>query len=85
MKITIESTDKIVELVGNDGGALCPARLWEGETDDGVPVFCFVTRIAPAIPEAELPGEIARRFGRALMETRAPSAVVAAFPARLIL
>jgi hypothetical protein len=40
MKITIESTTKIVELNG------VPARVWEGHTESGIPVHCFVTRIA---------------------------------------
>lgn len=84
MKITIESTDKVLELAGNDGGALVPARLWEGHTEDGTPVFCFVTRIAPAIPEP-LPPAIATRFARELMQTRAPSAMFTDFPTRLIL
>jgi hypothetical protein len=40
MKVTIESTSKIVELNG------VPARVWEGTTDSGIKVHCFVTRIA---------------------------------------
>lgn len=40
MKITIESTDKIVYLNG------IPARIWEGETASGICVHCFITRIA---------------------------------------
>lgn len=39
MKITIESTDKIVYLNG------IPARIWEGETASGICVHCFITRI----------------------------------------
>jgi hypothetical protein len=45
MKIIIESTDKIVELATRAGASM-PARLWEGTTEDGVPVYCFITRIA---------------------------------------
>lgn len=41
MKITIESTDKIVDL--NNG---VKARLWEGRTESGIPVQVLVTRIA---------------------------------------
>lgn len=39
MKITIESTTKVVEVNG------VPARIWEGATDIGIPVYCYVTRI----------------------------------------
>jgi hypothetical protein len=41
VKITIESTDQIVDI--NNG---LKARVWEGETDSGIKVTCFVTRIA---------------------------------------
>jgi hypothetical protein len=40
MKIIIESTTKIVEING------VPARVWEGKTDSGIEVHCFITRIA---------------------------------------
>lgn len=40
MKITIESTTKTVELNG------VPARIWEGTTDSGIPIHCYITRIA---------------------------------------
>ncbi len=40
MEIIMNSTEKIVALNG------VPARVWEGETSSGVPVHCFVTRIA---------------------------------------
>ena len=40
MKITIESTSKIVSLNG------IPARIWEGETENGIKVHCFISRIA---------------------------------------
>jgi hypothetical protein len=40
MKITLESTSKIVELNG------VPARIWEGKTDTGIEVHAFITRLA---------------------------------------
>lgn len=40
MKVTLESTDKIVELNG------VQARIWEGETEGGVKCHAFITRIA---------------------------------------
>jgi hypothetical protein len=51
MKITIESTEKTV-LLQTDTGEV-PARMWQGETESGIPVFCFVTRIVPEITEAD--------------------------------
>lgn len=73
MKITIENTEKIVELSG------VPARVWEGETDSGIPVHCFVTRISP-----QQNNDI-DQFEKELQETRAPSAGVRAYPLSLIL
>lgn len=52
MKIIIESTTKIVELNG------VPARIWEGQTDTGIPVHCFVTRIAVALDQDHAQFEI---------------------------
>lgn len=73
MRITIESTDKIVELNG------IPARIWEGTSESGVPVHCFITRIA-AHKDYDL-----SQFDRELQEQRVPSADVAGIPLRLIL
>jgi hypothetical protein len=40
MNIKIHSTTKVVEFNG------VPARIWEGVTESGVEVHCFITRIA---------------------------------------
>jgi len=40
MKITMESTSQLTEING------VPARVWEGKTERGVPVTCFITRVA---------------------------------------
>lgn len=77
MKITIENTTKIVELCID--GRLVPARIWEGRTESGIPVHCYVTRIAVHKDED------AAGFERELKEQRAPSAAVEAIPLRLIL
>jgi hypothetical protein len=77
MKITIESTSKIVELV--QFGTNIPARVWEGKTESGILVQCLVTRIA-ALKTDDL-----SQFERELKETRAPSPDVQAFPMRMIL
>lgn len=80
MKITIENTAKLVTLE-TDGGSV-PARLWEGVTESGMPVICYVTRICPAVaPSDPRIGE----FERELTEMRRPSAAVQVIPLRLIL
>ena len=75
MKITIENTSKIVHL--DD----VPARIWEGKTDSGIPVICYITRIA--VPEGENVNH--DEFRRELMECKAPSAEVEAIPLKLII
>jgi hypothetical protein len=44
MKVTLESTDKIVHLKTPSG--LVPARIWEGTTESGIAVHAFITRVA---------------------------------------
>lgn len=73
MKMTIESTTKIVELNG------IPCRVWEGETARGVKVHAFVSRVGVARDQD------ASEFEADLEEQRTPSAEIAAIPARLIL
>jgi hypothetical protein len=79
VKITIESTSKIVELQGH----LCtvPARVWEGTSERGVKVVAFITRITPG----EATPEQCAEFEADLQETRVPSSGVQAWPARLVL
>lgn len=74
MKITIESTNKVVELDG------VPARIWEGKTDSGIKVHCFITRIA--IDKNEVRTD---EFERELQETRTPTVEIQDIPFRLIL
>jgi hypothetical protein len=73
MKITINSTTKMVQLNG------VPARIWEGHTESGIPVHCYVTRIAVPLDQDH------SQFQRELQEHQAPSAEVAAIPLRLVL
>ena len=65
MKLIIESTSKLVVVDG------VPARIWEGHTDTGIPVHCFVTRVAAQIE-------------RELQEHRAPS-IANGYPLRMLL
>ena len=76
MKITLESTSKIVD--DNNG---VKARLWEGRTESGIEVHAFITRIAIDI---DAPPEQVEQFERELIEQKAPRAALAdAYPARM--
>jgi len=77
MQVTLESTDKIVELIVN--GAPCPARLWEGTTSAGIRCHAYITRIAVhnQLDSAE--------FDRDLEKHRAPTAEIEAIPLRMVL
>jgi len=78
LKVTLESTDKIVELTTPSGTV--PARIWEGHTDSGIACHAFVTRIAV---HKDLDSS---QFDRELQEQRPPSAEVAsAYDARIVL
>ena len=77
MKISLESTTKIVELVAN--GGTVPARIWEGVTDGGIAVHAFITRIAA------LETDNLTDFERELQSHKAPSPVIDVYPLRMIL
>jgi electron transfer flavoprotein alpha/beta subunit len=76
MNVKLHSTTKIVEVEIN--GAVVPARIWEGETDSGIPVHAYVTRIA-VDKDADV-----SQFERELQECSAPTPAVAAIPLRMI-
>lgn len=40
MKLTIQNTSAFTRING------VPARVWEGETEKGIKVTCFITRVA---------------------------------------
>ena len=73
MEITVSNTTKIVQVNG------VPARVWEGKTASGIPVHCFVTRIAVS-ENADC-----FQFDQELKECRKPSPEVEAIDFRLIL
>ena len=73
MKVTLESTTKIVELNG------VPARIWEGQTDSGIAVHAYVTLIAVHKDDD------ASQFERELQECRAPSPAARAIDPRLVI
>lgn len=73
MRITAESTEKIVHV----NGVL--ARVWEATTADGVECYLFVTRVAVKRDADNA------QFERELIEHKPPSVEAADFPARMIL
>lgn len=79
MKITIESTTKIVLVKPGAFTQGVECRVWEGVTAQGVKVQCLIPRIAANI------GQDLSRFEKELKEHEPPSAEVAAFPLRMIL
>jgi len=80
MKITIENTTKIIDLFTNiSGGDSVPARIWEGETESGIKVIAYITRIAVANKDNQ------EQFEKELSEQRAPSEAVQRFSLRQIL
>lgn len=80
MKITLESTDQIVQYSHN-GGPPCPARLWKGRTENGIAIQAMIPRIA-----VEETSDLAQ-FQRELQETPAPvdMADIDAFPMRMLI
>ena len=79
MKIVIENTNQIVQLVTPDGTV--PARLWFGKTEKGIDVQVLVTRIAVNDTDDN------SQFQRELQQTAAPKAqdLWMAFPLRMVL
>lgn len=82
MKLTIESTSKIVELQPQGGAGAIPARIWEGETANGVKVHVYVTRIAVSLAADQ--SEFEREL-QAVGQPRRPSPDVDLLPLRLII
>lgn len=82
MKIAIESTSKMVLIDG------APARIWEGHTENGVKVSCFIARVC--FEQAE---HFKERIASELNITRTPSVenwgpsaeIDRSYPSRLIL
>ena len=46
MKITIESTDRIVEVREGTHTGLVHGRVWQGKTESGIPVAVVITSLA---------------------------------------
>ena len=74
MKISVESTTKVVYLDG------IQCRIWEGQTENGVSMHCYIARVA-------VKDDLDRtQFETELRECREPSyEVQQAIPMRMIL
>ena len=84
MKITIESTAKIVTLI--QGRSEIAARVWQGATDSGIPVQCFITSIAPEVLKTDPRiDELTAEFERDLKRQADPRITVDAIPLRFII
>jgi ribosomal protein S12 methylthiotransferase accessory factor YcaO len=83
VKITLESTTRVVDVAASLSAEGVPGRVWEGKTESGVRVIAVVTLIA--VPSDAGHDEIAA-FYRELTEQRPPtSAAEQVFPLRMIL
>ena len=83
MKVMLENTSKIVRLV--IGGKEVPARVWQGQTESGIPVQAFITRIAPEIPKSDPRiDELTSEFERDLIRVADPRPSVEGIPMRFI-
>ena len=57
-----------------------PARIWEGETESGIKIHCYITRVAIDANEPRV-----EEFRTELEECQAPSVEVSGIPLSLIL
>ena len=73
MTMTITSTSKVVTL----DGVQC--RVWEGSSERGVKLHCFIPRVAVAADQD------VSQFEAELQEKAAPSPEVEVIPLRMIL
>lgn len=74
MKLTLESTQMIVQLETEQGTV--PARIWCGKTESGTPCFAFIAMIAP---EIAMDDQRQAEFEAELDECVEPSAGVVAW------
>lgn len=80
MKLTIQSTKKIVIIKSGRFSDGVPARIWEGTTESGIKVHCYITRVAIDKDEPN-----ALEFEKELQECKEPSVEVENLPLSLIL
>jgi hypothetical protein len=80
MKITLESTERIVQLKSTTHGGTVPGRVWQGTTESGIPVAVVITSLA--VERTQDQSEFQAQF----QEHAAPQGyAVEAFPLRFII
>jgi len=57
-------------------------RIWEGTTERGVPMHCYIPRLAVS---EDLPPEMHQQFMEELIECRKPSVAIEAIPLRMLI
>lgn len=87
MNITLHSTDQLVDVYPDGhlrpGSRPVKARIWEGTTDTGIPVYAVIPRIA--VPESELTPERERALAEQLKECKPPALVPRSYDLRFFL
>ena len=81
MKLTLQSTTKIVMIKPNPLSDGVQARVWEGTSESGIKVHCYITRVE--LPAVE--SEKADEFRAELEQCKPPSVEIAALPFSFIL
>ncbi|MFN7609583.1 MAG: hypothetical protein ACK5QX_01395 [bacterium] len=61
-----------------------PVRCWEGETESGIPVTMFVTRIMVDTRNVKF-SSVKKDFEKELQQVAAPSAELEAIPLRMLI
>lgn len=83
MRVTLDNTDKLVELQIGEAATGAPvvvmARVWEGHTENGIPCHAYIVRIAVD------KNNDAAEFEHDLMETRPATAAIQALPSRMVI
>lgn len=84
MKVTVRSTERIVLVTPEGGTGRIEARVWEGETETGIPVVLLVPRVAVPL---ELDGHPVDQstFLEELKEHSPPTELGSAFPLRMVI
>jgi len=80
MKATIYSTSKIVMIKPSPLADGVPARIWEGMTQSGIKIHCYITRVAIDKNETNV-----EELEKELQECSEPSAELNVIPNRLVL
>lgn len=84
VKVTLESTTKIVDIQTVDGSV--KARVWQGQTDSGVPVQAFIPLISPEVRRSDPHhDELTAEFDRDLKRHAEPRPTVELIPLRFII